>query len=110
MKTLKKINIARDYSDTPLGRFPSDGEFSGARFRDEFLIPALNSGDDIVLEIDGVEGYGSSFLEEVFGGLVRTGHFAPKDLHERVKISYKDQAFKLYESLIWRYINEAKSN
>ena len=105
---MKTIKISSDYSDTPLGRSPDDGNFSGARFRDEFLRPALGAEDKVVVDIDDVEGYGSSFLEESFGGLVRKGYFSATDLQKKLEILYKDKDFKIYHDLIWRYINEAK--
>ncbi len=105
---MKTINIAKDYSDTPLGRFPADGEFNGTRFREEYLRPALTGEDKVSVQIDGVEGYGSSFLEEAFGGLVRRGYFTPDQLKQKLDLTYQDQDFKMYRDLIWRYINEAK--
>ncbi|WP_280790462.1 STAS-like domain-containing protein [Photobacterium damselae] len=30
-------------------------------------------GADLVINLDGVFGYGSSFLEEIFGGCIRKG-------------------------------------
>ncbi|HEY8748624.1 MAG TPA: STAS-like domain-containing protein [Tepidisphaeraceae bacterium] len=104
---MRTIKIARDYSDTPLGRYPSDGEYNGSRFRDEFMRPALEQGP-VAVDIDDAEGYGSSFLEEAFGGLVRGGFFTAEELKKRLTIEYKDEDFKLYHDLIWRYITEAK--
>ena len=70
-----EINIARDYSKTPGGRYRKDGKFSGEDFRENFLIPkylmAKESGEQLIINLDGGYGYGSSFLEEAFGGLVR---------------------------------------
>ena len=105
---MKTINIATDYSDTPLGRFPDDGKFNGSRFRDEFLRPALQAEDKVVVKIDDVEGYGSSFLEEAFGGLVRKGYFSAETLQRKLSIVYKDTDFKMYHDQIWKYITEAK--
>ncbi|WP_405052802.1 STAS-like domain-containing protein [Sphingomonas sp. SORGH_AS_0438] len=78
------INIAKDFSRAPAGRFISDGPNSGTRFRDQFLVPALRSGDgSITIELDGVRAYGSSFLDEAFGGLIRIG-FATTDVMRRL--------------------------
>lgn len=41
----KTIYIARDYSDTPAGRYKSDGNYSGERFREELLYPALKNNE-----------------------------------------------------------------
>jgi hypothetical protein len=105
---MKTIKIATDYSETPLGRFPEDGKFNGTRFREEFLRPELEKQDKVEVDIDGVEGYGSSFLEEAFGGLVRKGYFTPASLKHKLEITFKDSDFKMYGDLIWKYINEAK--
>lgn len=83
------INIARDFSRAPAGRFISDGPNSGERFREQFLVPALSGGTAVVLEMDGTRGYGSSFLEEAFGGLVRRG-FAAAELAKRLVFKTKD--------------------
>lgn len=70
MNTIKII-ISRDFSEAPAGRYLTDGPYSGERFRDEILFPALKNFDLVEVELDGTLGYGSSFLEEAFGGLIR---------------------------------------
>lgn len=106
---MKTINIAKDYSETPLGRYPADGDFSGERFREEFLRPAFKESDQVVVEIADVEGYGSSFLDEAFGGLVREGYFDAKDMHKRLKINCSNPDYEIYRGLIWKYIDEARA-
>lgn len=70
----KIINVATDFSRYPAGRYIDDGPFSGEKFRDEFLRRVLDEKGTAAIELDGVRGYGSSFLEEAFGGLVRFGY------------------------------------
>lgn len=69
------INIATDYTKTPGGRFEKEGPFSGEDFRKKILLPTyLKSkvnGEKLTVVLDGGYGYGSSFLEEAFGGLAR---------------------------------------
>lgn len=48
-----------------------DGWISGEEFRDLFLIPNLEIFGETIVDLDGTLGYGSDWLEEVFGGLVR---------------------------------------
>ena len=68
------ISIAKDFSPTPAGRYRSDGPFPGEKFRDDLLLPALRKDTEpVTVELDGTAGFGSSFLEEAFGGLVRCG-------------------------------------
>ena len=71
-----EIIIARDYTKTPGGRFISEGKYSGEDFREKILKPkyleAVGNDDKLKVNLDGGYGYGSSFLEESFGGLVRS--------------------------------------
>ena len=69
----KTIDIGKNFSRYPAGRFKTDGPFNGELFRDDFLIPELINNQHIIIELDDTAGYGSSFLEEAFGGLVRKG-------------------------------------
>jgi len=48
-------------------------------------------------------GYGSSFLEEAFGGLVRIHNLKYSELEKRLKI--KDSR-EIYKRMIWKYIKE----
>jgi len=105
---MKTIKIATDYSETPLGRYREDGNFNGTRFREEFLRPALLDDEQVVVDIDGVEGYGSSFLDEAFGGLVRDDQFDVAELEKKLRIKCDDPDFRFYRDLIWKYIREAR--
>lgn len=72
-----KISIADDFSKYPGPRFIKLGDWSGELFRNNYLVPELDKlGTEDILEInlDGTKGFGSSFLEECFGGLVRNGY------------------------------------
>lgn len=63
----------KDFSQYPGPRYIKDGKASGEEFRDSILIPAIKRDPDIILNLDDTEGYGSSFLEETFGGAIRKG-------------------------------------
>ena len=65
------VSIAKDFTRFPSGRYKKNGETSGESFREKFLEPAIRSGQKITVDFDGTVGYGSSFLEEAFGGVVR---------------------------------------
>ncbi len=91
MGSTVKINIARDFSRLPAGRFRADGPYSGERFREELLRKPLDSGADLVIVFDGARGYGSSFLEEAFGGLVRERVLtSPSDIKRLNLVSDED--------------------
>lgn len=92
------LSIASSFSKFPAGRSKEDGPFNGARFRDEILIPALKdaaaSGDKLVVELDGVVGYSSSFLEEVFGGVARSRSLPADVLKKALIIKATDVAYE----------------
>lgn len=101
-----KIVKVKDFSKFPGPRYINLGAFSGEAFRDQILIPALLDYDEVSVDFNGVYGFGSSFLEESFGGLVRKG--VPVEKIKRLKnnlvgddstiisevISYIDDALK----------------
>ena len=101
-----EIKIAENYSPYPGGRYRKLGKFSGEEFRDDLLIKALNSGEEVLVILDGTAGYGSSFLEEAFGGLVRRG-FSLSELKSNLKPKAIDTDYETYVEEIWQYIHDA---
>ena len=90
------INICKDYTDTPGGRYISQGEFSGEDFRNKLLKPK---------DLDGGYGYGSSFLEEAFGGLIRDLDEDYKQALEIIQIKSNDEPSLIED--ITKYIKDA---
>lgn len=101
----KHISIAHDFSETPAGRYQSDGPFSGERFRDTYLLPALRKHETVEVDLDGTLGYGSSFLEEAFGGLIREHNFEFDVLQKKLHIK---SSRNLYRERIWHYLEDAE--
>lgn len=91
---MKTISIAKDFSVFPGGRIPDDGPFSGEEFRDKFLMPIFSGSEKVVIDFDNVRGYGSSFLEEAFGGLLRKGISLNKIREQILFKSSKDSIIK----------------
>jgi hypothetical protein len=68
--------IATQFSPKPGPRYRRDDpETSGEAFREDVLLPlfdeAVRRNEKILIDLDGGYGYGSSFLDEAFGGLAR---------------------------------------
>ena len=104
------LSIADQFSRFPAGRFLTDGEFSGTRFRTEYLTPALKGlGETQRLKVtfDGVAGLGSSFLEEAFGGLVRDERLEKAFLDAHLIITTDEEDLKDFVGLAWKYIERA---
>ena len=103
-----EISIAKEFSRTPGGRFRFMGPDSGEEFR-EILLKALKKKppQQVTVIVDGVEGYGSSFLEEAFGGLVRVSSLPPQEVLERVSVVAKHPEFQTYALEARQYMLDA---
>jgi len=70
-----KISVAKDFSKTPGPRYIKEGSFSAELFLENTLNAqfesVLKKDAKILIDLDGTLGYGTSFLEEIFGGLAR---------------------------------------
>jgi len=101
------ISVTKQFSEYPAGRYRADGAYSGEVFRDDLLVPLLAKNDVVEIDLDGAMGYGSSFLEEAFGGLVRKHQFTARHLHEKLRFKSNEEPSLIEE--IWIYIDHAKS-
>lgn len=105
-----KIIIAKDFTDTPGGRFKAEGNFSGELFREEFLLPqyldAKSKHEKLQVDFDGGYGYAPSFLEEAFGGLVRTLH--GENILNNIDLISSDEPEIINK--IKKYVNDAMQN
>ena len=104
--SIQSLKIARDFSRHPAGRYKSVVPFSGELCRQKFLVPRLTKGERLEVELDGTRGYGSSFLEEAFGGLVREEGFSGKQLRTTLVLKSSDSTLV---DEIWSYIDDADS-
>lgn len=104
------LNIALDFSKYPGGRFTSHGPYSGQEFRDSILFPRFNKirKVDGILNVilDGTRGYGSSFLEEAFGGLVRNYKIDSGDVLKHIEFTSENDPSLIIETQ--EYIRKAK--
>ncbi len=85
-----RINVAKDFSKNPSGRYIKDGKTSGEVFLKNLLLPAVKAYDVVEINFDGVRGYGSSFLEEAFGGFIRETKMTLVEFFKKVKIITQD--------------------
>lgn len=101
------ISLAKVFTTTPGGRFKGMGPDSGEAFRDFLAKELKKNADDIEVVLDGAEGYGSSFLEEAFGGLVRNKILKPEDIGRRLRVVAKTPSYQTYAREAVRYMEEA---
>lgn len=102
MDSLKlSISVAMNFSKTPGPRFVRQGPHSGQKFRSSVLAPALNTlpnGGALIVDLDGTAGYGSSFIDEAFGGLIRSEGFSRQSLLDSIQIK-SDEEIELIEDV-----------
>jgi STAS-like domain of unknown function (DUF4325) len=69
------LKISEDFSPTPGARVYADGDDSGQEFYEKKLrqafIEAMADHEILVVDLDGTEGYATSFLDEAFVRLAR---------------------------------------
>lgn len=93
------ISVARDFSTHPGPRYIKQGNWSGEKFR-KLLEDRLRRHEAVLVDLDGTRGYGSSFLDEAFGGLVRECVLTREEFSRRVDIrsdedpTYRDEALE----------------
>lgn len=102
------INI-KDFSITPGSRYRDEGikAHSGQEFREDFLEPIfkeiINNDEKITVNLDGTIGYGTSWLEEVFGGLARI--YGKKIVSEKLIFISNEEPYLIED--INEYIKDA---
>ena len=109
MKTIG-YNIGRQFSGTPGGRFARHGPDSGEALLGvlcALLRRAIDAGDRLEVELDGTAGYSAAFLEEAFGGLVRSGMFNREDLRRHLHVHANDPLYETYRLSAEPYMAEA---
>lgn len=55
--------------------------------------------------MDEALGYGSSFLEEAFGGLIRVDSLQLADIKNKLTVT---SSRTLYKNRIWKYLEDAQ--
>ena len=105
------LRLAKEFTDVPGPRLREEGDYSGEEFRQEYLEPrfkeALDRNVTLFIDLDGVEGYATSFLEEAFGGLTRlySDRLTPDDVTRRIE--FKSDEVRAYIDECRAYIREA---
>lgn len=88
MEEQKIIIVISDYSKSPGPRYCRQGDDSGEDFYHKVLNKKFKEAFDKNLELeinlDGPDGYASSFLDEAFGNLVFD--FGKENVKKRIKI------------------------
>lgn len=106
---MASIVICKEFSDAPGGRYIKEGNYSGEAFREELLLPRFEEAEKkhekLKIDFDGCFGFGTSFLEEAFGGLVRK--YKKRNVLDVIEIvSQEDETVP---ELICKYVKDAEA-
>lgn len=107
---LRVLKVSTDFCDIPGPRYIREGSYSGEDFRERLLFPLLQecitSGDTLRIDLDGTQGYGTSFLEEAFGGLIRENHLSLSDVSEHIDFVSEEEPYLIDD--IKEYLRDAE--
>jgi hypothetical protein len=82
------LKISSDFSETPGARYYSDGQDSGQEFYERVFRHAFKEALDdkatLTIDLDGTEGYATSFLDEAFMRLSK--EFGKKTVLSHIEI------------------------
>lgn len=108
-KNMNSLKIS-NWTVTPGPRYKRIGPNSGEELRDAVLLPALknaiNLGEKLYIDLDGTMPYGSSFLDEAFGGLIYRNGFSRSKVLKNVQLVSPTRPWLIKE--VMGYINEAE--
>jgi len=105
---VKTIRVS-EFTEFPGPRYRDLGPYSGEEFREAVLVPAIKEfGGNIEVDLDGTFGYGSSFLEEAFGGLIRNKNLTTEQASELAKHIISEEDPSLAEE-VKSYLTDASS-
>ena len=109
LMTEQILHVATDFTPTPGPRTRAEGLFSAEEFLQKQLLDrfdqAVESGQKLLIDLDGGYGYSTSFLEEAFGGLARRR--GVELVLEHIEFKSEDEAYLIED--IKRYIIQANT-
>jgi hypothetical protein len=102
------LNLVKEFTDTPGPRYRTEGDFSGEQFREDLLLPrfrtAMEKRQILFVDLDGAQGYATSFLEEAFGGLARI--VGSEKVMQYLKVKSEDEPY--LEEEVMNYVRDSK--
>ena len=105
-----KLSIAKEFTTAPGPRYIREGKHSGEAFRVSLLLlrvrEAIDAKEKLTIDLDGTSGYGTSFLEEAFGGLIRYNSFTLNQLDALLEFNSTEEPDLIDE--INEYLREAE--
>ena len=107
-QTVREIDLASEFSPTPLGRHRRQGRFSGEAFREDHLRDALLRHELVVVDLDGASGLSTGFLDEAFAGLVRDHTLTEAEFWRRIRLIATKDPYLVEE--VRRFVKKAAAH
>ncbi len=108
---MKKLKVIEDFNFTTGPRYIREGANSGEEFRINVLYPkvkeAINNKCVLEIDLDGAAGYGTSFLEEAFGGLIRENNLSYNAINSHIRIISTEEEYLIED--IDEYMKDAQN-
>ena len=105
------LNIAKEFSPMPIGRFRTESKKSGEAFREEILYPkvceAIKNKETLQVDFTDMLNLSAAFLEESFGGLVRIHELDRDEVLKTIEFISEDRLLVTYLELSRDFIEEA---
>ena len=105
------LNIAKEFSPMPIGRFRTESKKSGEAFREEILYPkvceAIKNKETLKVDFTDMLNLSAAFLEESFGGLVRIHELDRDEVLKTIEFISEDRLLVTYLELSRDFIEEA---
>ncbi len=109
-KIKDKIHVASEFSDTLGARYKTDGPFSAEEFLENILLPkfkeAISQNYKLLIDLDGVWGYPSSFVSGTFG--VLSIKYGSEKVLDFIEFKSKENSIRL-EKIIFEIKNPKKN-
>ncbi len=106
-----KLVISTEFSPTPGPRKKVEGDFSGESLRKGILVEKLQQAIDedvmLIIDLDGTAGYGTSFLEEAFGGLIREDGYSYETILNHITFKSTEEEYLVDD--IKGYMDDTKN-
>jgi hypothetical protein len=104
--TKHRFVVATDFAVSPGPRFSRQGPDSGEALRNKLVRVLKQNPQGLVVVLDGTSGFGSSFLDEAFGGLVRAEGYTPSQL--KGLLEFVSDLDPTYVTEIWESVGMAR--
>ena len=94
--------------ESPGNRYRHEEDSSGEEFREDYLLPALENHEKVIVDLTGIWGMSSGFMSEAFEALIDEHGFTYDELKDRLQIVPMDAKWSTSIETIHAYMQGAQ--